>query len=300
MASALYGSVEAGGTKFVCMVASGPENILARQRFDTRTPAETLPEVIAFFCQQIREHGPLAGLGIGSFGPVDPDPASATFGYITKTPKPHWSHTDLVGPLRQALGVEVAFDTDVNAAALGEHRWGAARGLHTFIYLTIGTGVGGGGMVSGNLMHGLVHPEMGHIRIPRDPQRDPFSGICPFHGDCLEGLASGPAIHQRWETPGGALPDDHPAWELEADYLALALNNFICTLSPQRIILGGGVMDQPRLLPLIRQHTVALLNNYVVAPAITDHIDEYIVAPALGNNAGGLGALALAGAGKGL
>jgi len=190
--------------------------------------------------------------------------------------------------------VPVGFDTDVNGAALGENRWGAAQGLDTFLYLTIGTGIGGGGLVGGKLMHGLIHPEMGHVRLPHDREQDPFDGLCPYHGDCLEGLASGPAIEKRWGTPAHALPEAHPAWELEARYLALALTGYICTLSPQRIVLGGGVMQQQSLFPRIRQNVLELLNGYVQSPALLDRIDEYIVPPGLGNQAGVLGAIALA------
>lgn len=290
----LYGAVEAGGTKFICLVAAGPGNEVARARFDTTTPAETLAHVVQFFEQVQAAHGHLAGIGVGSFGPVDLDRQSSTHGYITATPKPKWSHTDLLGPLRATFGVPLGFDTDVNAAALGEHRWGSAQGLDTFVYLTIGTGIGGGGLVGGRLMHGLVHPEMGHMRLPRDAQADPFDGACPFHADCLEGLASGPAMAQRWGQPAEQLADDHPAWKLEAEYLALATANLVCTLSPQRVILGGGVMHRGCLLPMIRERTAELLNNYVRSPAITEHIDSFIVAPGLGGNAGIMGALALA------
>lgn len=285
-----YGGIEAGGTKFVCAVGRGPGDLQAEERFPTTSPAETIERAIAFF----QVHQPLAAVGIASFGPLDPNPASPTFGYITSTPKPGWAHTDFAGPIRRALQVPVGFDTDVNGAALGEQRWGAAQGLDTFIYLTIGTGIGGGGMVNGQLMHGLIHPEMGHIRIPHDREADPYAGHCPYHGDCLEGLAAGPALEDRWGQSPERLPADHPAWELEAQYLALALNNFTCTLSPQRIVIGGGVMEQPRLLPLVRQKVQELLNDYVQAPEILERIDEYIVPPALGARAGVLGAIALA------
>ena len=176
---------------------------------------------------------------------------------------------------------------------MAEWRWGAAQGLDTFIYLTIGTGVGGGGMVNGRLMHGLVHPEMGHVRLPHDWEADPFPGRCPFHGDCLEGMASGPAIEARWEQRAEKLPPAHEAWALEANYLGYALVNFIVTLSPQRIILGGGVMQQAHLFPLVRERVLELLNAYVQAPAILEQIESYIVPPALGNRAGVLGAIAL-------
>ena len=284
-----YGGIEAGGTKFVCAVGSGPDDIRAEARFPTTTPQETIERTIAFFKRQ----GTLAAIGVASFGPLDPNPASPTFGYITSTPKPGWANTDLVGPLKAALGVPVGFDTDVNGAALGEHRWGAAQGLDTFIYLTIGTGIGGGALVEGNLLHGLMHPEMGHIRIPHDRELDPFEGICPFHGDCLEGLASGPAIEARWGTRAETLPPDHPAWELEAAYLAYALVNFTLTLSPQRIILGGGVMEQAHLFPLVRAKVRELLNGYLQVSGILEGIDNFIVPPGLGNRAGVLGAMAV-------
>lgn len=284
----LYGAIEAGGTKFVCAVGTSPDD-LREVRFPTTTPDETIARAVEFFRAQPR----VAAIGIGSFGPIDLHRDSPTYGYITTTPKPGWRNTDLVGAIRRALDVPVEFETDVNAAALGEHRWGAARGLDTFIYLTIGTGIGGGGLVSGKLMHGLIHPEMGHIRLPHDFARDPFPGVCPFHGDCLEGLASGPAIEKRWGARAETLPPDHPAWQLQAHYLALALVNYICTLSPQRIILGGGVMEQAQLFPLIRREVVQLLNGYIQSPAIIENIDTYIVPPALGARAGILGALAL-------
>jgi fructokinase len=289
----LWGGIEAGGTKFVCAIGTGPDDLRAEVRFATTTPQETIGRAIQFL-QQHHAKEPLEAIGIASFGPVDPDPASPTFGTITSTPKPGWAHTDLAGPVRRALGVPVGFDTDVNGAALGEHRWGAARGLDTFIYLTVGTGIGGGGMVSGQLIHGLIHPEMGHVRIPHDWDRDPYPGVCPFHGDCLEGLATGPALEARWGQPAETLPPDHPAWPLEAEYLALGLVNFICTLSPQRIILGGGVMQQPHPFPLVRRRVRELLNGYLQAPIILDRIEEYIVPPGLGNRAGVLGAIALA------
>ncbi len=287
----LFGGIEAGGTKFVCAVGSGPDDLRAEARFLTTTPDETIQQAIAFFQEQPE---PLTAIGIASFGPVDPNPVSSTFGTITTTPKPGWAHTDFAGVISRALDLPVGFDTDVNVAALGEHRWGAAQGLDTFIYLTIGTGLGGGGMVNGRLIHGLIHPEMGHIRLPHNWQADPYPGACPYHGDCLEGLAAGPALAGRWGQPGPTLPPDHPAWPLEAHYLALALVNFICTLSPQRIIMGGGVMEQPHLFPLIRREVQNLLNGYVQAPAILEFIDDYIVPPALGSRSGVLGAIALA------
>jgi fructokinase len=290
----LYGAVEAGGTKFVCMVGTGPADMREHIEFPTTTPQATLQEALTFFRAAQDRLGRLSAVGIASFGPVDLDTGSPTFGFITSTPKPGWANVDIVGIVRNALNVPVGFDTDVNAAALSEWRWGAAQGLDTFIYLTIGTGIGGGGLVNGRLMHGLVHPEMGHVRIPHDVLADPFAGVCPFHGDCLEGLASGPALRARWLQSAEQLPDDHAAWALEARYLAFALVNFICTLSPERIVLGGGVMSREHLFPLLRRQVLALLNNYVRAPRILQAMDDYLVPPWLGRQAGVLGALALA------
>jgi fructokinase len=271
-------------------VGTGPGNLRAELRFPTTTPKDTLDQAIHFFRQQ----EPVAAIGIASFGPVDVDATSPTFGYITSTPKSGWPMTDIAGTIGRALGVPIALDTDVNAASLGEHHWGAARGLDTFVYLTVGTGIGGGGLVNGKPIHGLIHPEMGHIRIPHDLARDPFAGCCPFHGDCWEGLAAGPSLEARWGQAGETLPKDHPAWQLEAEYLALGLVNIIGILSPQRIILGGGVMQQGHLFPLIRRRVQALLNNYLRTEMLEEDIDAYIVPPALGDRAGILGALALA------
>ena len=289
----LYGGIEAGGTKFVCAIGSGPGDILAEERFPTSAPDEAIGQALAFFRKHMPADG-LAAVGIASFGPIDPNPTSRTFGYVTTTPKPGWAHTDFAGQVGRALGVPVGFDTDVNVAALGEHRWGAAQGLDTFIYLTVGTGVGGGGMVNGGMIHGLVHPEMGHIRIPHDLDADPYPGSCSYHGDCLEGLANGPALEGRWGQRGETLPREHPAWELEAHYLALGLVNYILAISPQRIVMGGGVMEQTHLFPLIRANVQALLNGYLQAPAILEDIEGYIVPAALGGRAGVLGAIALA------
>ena len=289
----LVGGIEAGGTKFVCSVGTGPEELRADTRFPTTTPDETLSRAISFFKEQEAQDEPLSAIGVASFGPVDPDPDSSTFGFITSTPKTDWANTDFVGALRDHFHVPVGFDTDVNGAALAEGKWGAAAGLHTFIYLTIGTGIGGGAMVNGRLLHGLIHPEMGHIRLHHDWERDPFPGNCPYHGDCLEGMAAGPALEERWGQKGQELEPGHPAWDLEAEYLAQALQSLVCVLSPQRIIMGGGVMNQPELITKVREKTATYLNDYIQHPAITDHINEYIVPPALGGRAGVLGAIAL-------
>jgi len=290
MSMNLFGGIEAGGTKFVCAIGTGPADLIT-ERFPTTTPAETLAQVIGFFKQ--RTGGNLSAVGIASFGPVDLDPASPTFGHITSTPKPGWSNCDLVGPVKRALGVPIGFDTDVNAAALGEAEWGAGRGLSDLLYLTVGTGIGGGALVGGRMLHGLVHPEMGHIRIPHDWARDPYPGTCSFHGDCFEGLACGPAMKARWGAPAEELPPDHPAWALEAHYLALGLANLALTLSPKRIILGGGVPHQNHVFAPVRTEFLRLLNGYVRHPAVVERIDEYIVPPGRGDHAGVLGALLL-------
>ena len=285
----LYGGIELGGTKIICADGTGPADVQAETRFLTTTPGEALEQILTFF-QPYR----LAAIGIGSFGPISLHRGAPDYGFITTTPKPGWAQADIVGPIRQALNVPVGFDTDVNVAALGEWRWGAGQGLDTFIYLTIGTGIGGGGISNGKLIHGLLQPEMGHIRLPHDQEADPFAGICPYHRDCLEGLASGPAMQARWGASAESLPADHPAWLLEARYLALACVSFMCIISPQRIILGGGVMHQRHLFPLIRCEVQTLLNGYIQAPIVLQDIDSYIVPPALSNQAGILGALALA------
>ena len=295
MEPALLGGIEAGGTKFVCAVGTGPEDVRAEERFPTTTPEETIGRAIGFFRNQAGVHGPVGAVGIGSFGPADVDPASASYGTITTTPKADWANTCLLPVVASALHIPIGFDTDVNAAALGEGRWGAGKGLDTFIYLTVGTGIGGGAIVGGRPIHGMMHPEMGHMMMGRDRERDPFPGSCPFHGDCLEGLASGPAIEGRWERSARDLPPDHEAWELEADYLASGLVAFIATLSPQRVILGGGVMEQEHLFPRIRQKVLDLANGYFRTPQMSpEGIGGYIVPPSLGNRAGLLGCFVLA------
>jgi fructokinase len=285
----IYGGIEAGGTKWVCAIGTAPDDIGELVTIPTTTPAETIARAAAFFAS----YGSLATIGVGSFGPLDLRPGSPSWGRITTTPKPGWSDTDVAGMLARALGVPIALDTDVNAAALAEHRFGAAIGLDTFCYITVGTGIGGGAVANGALVHGLVHPELGHMRIPHDRVRDPFDGVCPFHRDCLEGLASGEAIRQR----GGGGADDPlvgHALELEAEYLALGLVNVTWVLSPERIVIGGGVMNAPGLLPRIRERVRELAGGYLAVPELGDDVDRYIVAPELGDRAGIIGALALA------
>lgn len=294
MQTPLYGGIEGGGTKFVCAVGTGPDDIRAETRFPTTSPEETMARAVEFFQQQEKEVGPISALGFACFGPLDPHPASPTYGHILPTPKPGWTNADVVGPLRAAFDLPISFDTDVNGAALSEARWGAAQGCNPVLYMTIGTGIGGGVLVNGKLLHGLLHPEMGHISLPHDTVKDPFPGTCPFHGDCFEGLACGLALEKRWGARAETFTPEHPAWELEAHYIALALASYICTLSPQRIVLGGGVPQQPHLMPLIRQKVQAALNGYVQSPQVLIGIDGYIVPPGLGGRAGVLGAIALA------
>ncbi|GMK39425.1 putative fructokinase [Paenibacillus sp. CCS19] len=281
------GAIEAGGTKFVCGIGNEKGEIEERIHFPTLGPVETMDNVIAFFRDKRVD-----SIGIGSFGPIDLDNASPTYGYVTTTPKPGWTGYNFVGTLQSVFDVPIGWDTDVNAAALGEATWGAAHGLDSCVYYTIGTGVGVGVYIEGNLVHGLVHPEGGHILTRRHPNDD-FIGICPYHGDCLEGMASGPALEARWKAKGHTLPNDHQAWKMEAYYIAQAISGVILTLSPKKVILGGGVMKQAQLFPMIREAVRTNLNGYVSAASITSDIEHYIVPPGLGDNAGLCGALAL-------
>jgi fructokinase len=287
--SRLYGGIEAGGAKWVCAVGTGPSDVRGMTTIPTTAPDETIARAVAFFAA----NGVLEAVGVGSFGPIDLRRSSRSFGFITTTPKPGWAQTNVAGRLEESLDVPVAFDTDVNAAALGEHRWGAAVGLGSFCYVTVGTGIGGGVVVNGRIVHGLLHPELGHMRIPHDRVADPFPGCCPYHGDCLEGLASGEAMRQRWKKDASELTDDAP-WQLEAQYVALGLVNVICALSPERIILGGGVMQQPTLLSRVQERLRGLLADYFDAPELKDAIGDFVVLPGLGDRAGVLGAIALA------
>ncbi|CAN5154897.1 ROK family protein [soil metagenome] len=299
-ASDLIAGLEAGGTKFVCGIGTGGDRLLARVAFPTgNDPATVLSKIVEWLTLQQNQFGPVKALGIASFGPVELHPDSPTFGLITSTPKPGWQNTDLITPLRRAVGdIPVGFDTDVNGAALAERRWGAACGLDDFIYLTMGTGIGGGGMARGQLLHGLVHPEMGHLRLPR-LAGDTFPGVCPFHGDCWEGLCSGPAILARTGVPAEDLPADHPTWPQVVEYTAMAIANLICTLSPRRIILGGSIrkaghFTEARFFRLLCERVQRLMTGYVVAPPlIGEAIHEYIVPPLLGDDAGVIGALEL-------
>lgn len=284
----LLGAIEAGGTKFVCGIGQEDGTIIDRVSFPTTTPEETMGQVLEYFKGKDVE-----AIGIGSFGPIDPVLGSPTYGYITTTPKPHWGQYNLVGAVAEQFNVPIGFDTDVNGAALGEYTWGAAQGLDSCLYITVGTGIGAGAVVGGKLIHGLSHPEMGHIVVRRHPD-DTYAGFCPYHGDCLEGLAAGPSIGGRWGKPAADLAVDHPAWEMEAHYLAHALMSYVLILSPQKIVMGGGVMKQSHLFPLIRTKLQELLQGYVQHPALNIDIDNYIVSPQLGDNAGLSGALGLA------
>jgi len=292
-AQKLYGGVEAGGTKFVCCVSSGPGNIVEEVRFATTTPEKTLKKTIQFFEPFVRD-GKIKTIGVGCFGPLDLDPASPTYGFITATPKPGWSYADVRGTLQRALNVPVAFDMDVNAAAIGESIWGASQGQDPSLYLTIGTGIGGGYLKDGKPLIGMLNLEMGHLRIPHNRALDPFEGNCPFHGDCFEGLANGPAIEKRLGIKGALIAETDPYWDIEAEYIASALVNYILTLSPRKIILGGGVMQREFLFPKIRSRVLRFLNGYVNSKSILEGINEYIVPPGLGNQSGGMGAIAMA------
>ncbi len=279
----VWGAIEAGGSKFVCGAGTGPDDLQTIE-IPTTTPEATIDAAVTW----LRAHcgDGLKSVGIGSFGPVDIRPGSPTWGFITSTPKTAWRNFNFAGAIGKALHVPVAFNSDVNAAILGEARWGAARDVANCLYLTVGTGIGGGAISSGHLLQGVSHPEMGHIRVPHDLVRDPFPGVCPYHGDCLEGLATGPAIETRWGTPAAELAADHPAWLLEAQYLACGIANFTLTFAPERVLLGGGVMRQSALLEMIRREVARLLGGYVEVPEI--------LPPHLGQRAGVLGALALA------
>jgi fructokinase len=289
----LYGGIEAGGTKFVCVVASGPGQVVDEIRFMTTTPEETVGKTIQFF-QPFVDSAQVSAIGVGAFGPLDLNPKSPTYGFITSTPKPGWNNTNVLGMLQHSLRINVALDTDVNVAGLGEYKWGASKGCNPSLYLTIGTGIGGGYIKDGKSLIGMLHPEMGHLRIPHNRELDPFPGSCPFHGDCFEGLANGPAIEKRLGVAGAIVPENDPFWDIESDYIASALMNYILTLSPKKIILGGGVMQREFLFPKVRQRVRELLNGYVASKSLMENIDDYILPPGLGNQAGSLGAIALA------
>jgi fructokinase len=284
----LYGGVETGGSWCVCALGTGPDRLEALEKFPTAGPRETVARIAGFFAR----HGRPRAVGLAAFGPIELDPAAATWGTLGATPKPGWAGWPLGPSLRETLGMPVVVETDVAAAALGEQRWGAGKGCQSLCYLTVGTGIGAGLLVGGTPVHGLMHPEVGHLRVPHDRGRDPFQGACPFHGDCWEGLAAGPAIAQRWGTPAEALPDDHPAWDLEAEYLALGILSIVLVAAPGRVVAGGGVLQRPGMLERVRGRRPELLAGYPPGPRIAADAG-YLVAPALGDEAGVLGAIAV-------
>lgn len=281
------GALEAGGTKMVCAIGDESGRIFEQISVPTDTPKITLPKLTAYFGERSVD-----ALGIGCFGPIEPDKSSPRYGYITSTPKRAWRNFNIVGEFDKALGCPVGFDTDVNASVLGEVTFGQAKGKNCVIYLTVGTGVGGGIYIEGSLLHGMLHPEMGHVLI-RKKESDGYGGGCPYHQNCLEGLASGPAIEKRWGKKAAFLADREEVWELEADYIAQALTGYILTLSPQMIILGGGVMHQEQLFPLIRLRVTQMLGGYIRAKELTD-MEHYIVPASLHDNQGIMGCFELA------
>ncbi|SFR65644.1 ROK family protein [Anaeromicropila populeti] len=283
----LFGALEAGGTKMVMAVGDEKGNILEQKSLPTLTPEETVPELLSYFSKK-----EICALGIGAFGPVDVNPQSKSFGHILDTPKLAWKNYNLYGAFQEKLGIPIGFDTDVNSSCLGEITFGQAGNLNSVVYLTIGTGIGAGIYVNGKLLHGMLHPEGGHIMITRHPE-DSFEGCCPYHGGCLEGMAAGPAIEKRWGKRAAELEQESAVWELEAYYIAQALTNYILILSPEKIILGGGVMHQKQLFPLIREQVKKMLNGYINTKEISS-LDQYIVPASLKDNQGILGCLQLA------
>ncbi len=283
----LFGALEAGGTKMVLAIGNEHGEIQEQMSIPTQTPDITIPQIIDYF-----QNKKIQALGVGSFGPIDLDKNSSTYGYITSTPKLAWANYDIVGALKKELQIPIGFDTDVNGSALGEATWGITKGLESSIYITIGTGVGVGVYQNGHLMHGMLHPEAGHILLNKHPD-DSFEGCCPYHPNCLEGLAAGPAIEKRWGKKAIDLKDQTEVWDLEAYYIAQALVNYILTLSPHRIVLGGGVMHQEQLFPLIRTKVKELMNGYIRTPQMDD-LDHYIVPASLNDNQGIMGCLQLA------
>ncbi|MCX8514050.1 MAG: ROK family protein [Burkholderiales bacterium] len=288
----VYAAIEAGGTKFNCAVGTSDGDILASTRIETKLPDETFTQVLNFFQAQSQNYQ-IESLGIGSFGPIDADINSPTYGYITSTPKPGWNNTNIVGFFAQHLKLPIVFDTDVNAAAIGEHRLGHAQSLNNFVYITIGTGIGGGIFCNGKIISGKHHPEIGHMFIPSLNPNDIYTGICPFHSNCLEGYASGPAMIAKWNINDfSTISPDHIAWEYEAQYIAYALANLILTLAPERIILGGGVMNNKFLISKIRLHLLKIIANYIDTVNAAN-IDSYIMLPKL-THSGLVGSLVMA------
>jgi len=295
MAQTIYGAVELGGTMITTIIARDTKSIIRKKVFPTLNPKDSIQDIINFFKSGFTDTDFLMqAIGIGSFGPLDLNPESRTFGYITSTPKQGWEFFNIKGEIEKALGVKAYLETDVNAAALGEYFLFPANRIRNLAYITIGTGIGAGIIINGKLIHGLVHPEFGHIRIPHDFRKDPFQGICPFHRDCFEGLASGPAMTERWHQPPEEIPIDHMAWSLEGEYIAYAVANLICTVSPEIIVIGGGVMYRHHLYKIVQEKTRSVLNGYIKSKAVEDNISEYIVPPRLKDDSGILGALSMA------
>jgi len=287
-----FAGVELGGTKIVCGVAAADGKLLGRLQLDTGPPESTLPAVQEALAQLAAGSGEFGALGIGSFGPVHLDRRSADYGRIGQTPKSDWRGYDLLGFFRQRFRVPVLLDTDVAAAAFGEARWGAGQGADTLVYITVGTGIGAGILVDGRPVHGLMHPEVGHIRVPR-AAGDDYPGSCPYHADCVEGMAAGPSVVARWGARLAELPDDHAAFRQVAHYLSHLVAHCVLFVSPGRVILGGGVMSNRVLYPMIREGVRDLLAGYLAVPQLQDGIESLIVAPALGDDAGVLGAIAM-------
>lgn len=287
-----FAGVEIGGTKVVVAFGGGPDDLSDRIRIPTTTPDQTMGEIARILRDRAARHG-LDAIGVASFGPLRLDAKAGNYGHILSTPKPGWSNADLLGPL-EGLGVPIALDTDVTGAALGEGRWGACAGLDNHAYVTVGTGVGVGLVVNGAPVHGVLHPEVGHLPVRRDPRRDPFAGFCPFHGDCLEGLISGPAIAARLGRSGETLSIDDPVWDLIGDYLAQMAATLTYTVAPQRIVLGGGVGQVTHLRERVRDRLKFWLGDYLPELRTPEALEAYVAAPALGDNSGVLGAIVLA------
>jgi fructokinase len=281
----MFGAIEAGGTKFVLAVGPAPHEITARHVIPTRDPAVTLVDAADWFASQ----GALTALGIASFGPVELDPASARWGHITNTPKPGWADCDIAGFFKDRLDVPVGFDTDVNAAAMAEYAAVQDEGCRSLAYLTIGTGIGGGLVLDGRPVHGIAHPEMGHIFPRRHPSDQDFAGICPHHGDCLEGLASGPAIIARWRASLSQLAPDHEAHAIIADYIAQACHTLFASLAVERVVIGGGVAKTAGLVERVSARAAQLSAGYLPGGA-----RHRVLAPQRGEDAGITGAMMLA------
>ena len=283
----IYGALEAGGTKMVCAIGDENGKIIEQISIPTKTPDETMPLVIDYFKDK-----DIKALGIACFGPIAVDKNSEKYGHILETPKLAWANYDIVGVLYKVLGVPIGFDTDVNGSLTGEATWGSAKDVSDAVYITIGTGVGGGILSNGKIVHGMLHPELGHMKLAKHPEDD-FEGICPFHKNCLEGLACGPAIEKRWGKPAKELVDNEKVWEIESFYIAQAISNLVMIVSPKKVILGGGVMHQMQLFPLIRKKVLENLNGYFKLEEL-ENIDDYIIPAGLNDDQGIMGAIKIA------